>query len=227
MTKKSSIFSFIAPIMCVIGICMIAACGDDQDPVPTAFDCTTCPIHSTCDSANRTCNCDSGYVAFSDSANGINFACNQESSFNCSTCPAHSTCDVVNQVCNCDLGYESVVNPVTEDTVCQEEREKLLGGYQGESTCLPGVSIVPITLSPLGSDPQAFKISGLATTGGAIGDVQATVSGTIITIPNQTTSPEGYNVSGSGTFTAPDSIAIHYVVAGAGGTLNCDYTGGK
>lgn len=209
----------------VIAISMIAACGDNPSSKP-AFDCTTCPVHSTCDVANSVCNCDSGYVVFRDSANGIYFACQEENTFNCSTCPTHSTCDVVNQVCNCNIGYEQVVNSVTGDTVCQEEREKLLGGYQGESTCLPGVSVVPITLSPSGSDPQTFNISGLATTGGAIGDVQATVNGTIITIPNQT-SPNGYNVSGSGTFTAPNVIAIHYVVAGAGGTLNCDYTGTK
>src|SRR5690606_19320752 len=104
--------------------------------------------------------------------------CQLVNTFDCLTCPTHSTCDVVNQVCNCDAGYEQVITSAPlVDTICQEEREKLLGGYQGESTCLPGVSVVPITLSPSGSDPQAFNISGLATTGGALGDVQATVNG--------------------------------------------------
>lgn len=220
--RNSKTLFIITPIISVICICMIAACGSEPAP-PTGFDCSLCPTHSTCDSVGYVCNCDSGYVAFSDSANGIYFACQEENTFNCSTCPANSTCDPVNQICNCNTGYEQTVDSASGIMTCQEPRSKFLGLYVGGSTCTAAADSITITAS--NSDITEVSINRLTTPSTSVGPVIATVNGTSITIASQTVL-SGHTVSGSGTLTT-SSLSLQYTVMSAGGNSSCDFSGTK
>lgn len=131
------------------------------------------------------------------------------------TCLNAGTC--VDGTCNCASGYEG-------DDCGTEVRAKFKGTWNVSDGCsLSGTASYQVGVSS-GSGIFDVKISNVWNS--FINSVNATISGSSISIPNQEPDNDGFTVSGSGTISSDgNTITWSYTISdGSGATDVCTAT---
>lgn len=93
----------------------------------------------------------------------------------------------------------------------------------GDWTCYEQSSILGNTTYTVTISPDPMNVNGILIDNfyGINAAVEAVVSGSILTIPDQTT-PDNYTISGSGTISGnKNTINLQYTIEDDGGTDNC------
>ncbi|MCS6917071.1 MAG: hypothetical protein RMK52_09315 [Chitinophagales bacterium] len=123
--------------------------------------------------------------------------------------------DCLDGACKCAPGYVG-------DSCSVEWKSLFFGTYNVYDICsLTGISLYTVNIKQ--DSTGLFKVLIANFANAFAGDVRATVSGNILTIPAQSPDNDHRTVSGSGTFYNQDSLSLSYRIVSTQGWENvCD-----